>query len=144
MEYETSFLGLLVSLLFIGVTGVYPGGVIVPSYLALFLHSPGRVAGTLAVALLTLACYKLASNHLILYGTRRFVFMVLVAGMWTFVWLRFFPAFLPGSLEFRVIGWVVPGLIANNFERQGILITTGSLVTVTVVIYFLSQMMRMT
>ena len=96
MEYETSFLGLLVSLLFIGVTGVYPGGVIVPSYLALFLHSPGRVAGTVAVALLTLACFKIASNHLILFGTRRFVFMVLVAGMWTFVWLRFFPALLPG------------------------------------------------
>ena len=143
MEYETSFLGLLVSLLFIGVTGVYPGGVIVPSYLALFLHSPGRVAGTLVVALLTLGCFKIASNHLILFGTRRFVFMVLVAGMWTFAWLRLFPALLPGSLEFRVIGWVVPGLIANNFERQGILVTTGSLVTVTVAIYFLSQILRL-
>jgi hypothetical protein len=51
MEYEISFLGLLVSLLFIGITGIYPGGVIVPSYLGLFLRSPERIAGTLIVAL---------------------------------------------------------------------------------------------
>ena len=143
MEYETSFLGLLVSLLFIGLTGIYPGGVIVPSYLALFMNSPARLAGTLAVALLTLACFKIASNYLILFGTRRFVFIVLVAGAWTFAWLRFFPGFLPGSMEFRVIGWVIPGLIANNFEKQGVLVTTGALVTVTVAVYFLSQIIRL-
>jgi poly-gamma-glutamate biosynthesis protein PgsC/CapC len=143
MEYETSFLGLLVSLLFIGVTGIYPGGVIVPSYLALFVHTPGRIAGTLIVALLTLLCFKLASNYLILFGTRRFVFMVFVAGLWTLLWLRFFPALLPNSLEFRVIGWVVPGLIANNLEKQGILVTTASLVTVTAAIYFLTQMLHL-
>ncbi len=143
MEYETSFLGLLVSLLFIGVTGIYPGGVIVPSYLALYMNSPGRIGGTLLVSLLTVLCFKIASNHLILFGTRRFVFMVLVAGFWTFLWLRFFPQLLPSSLEFRVIGWVVPGLIANNLERQGILVTTASLATVTVSVYFLAQMLRL-
>jgi poly-gamma-glutamate biosynthesis protein PgsC/CapC len=143
MEYEASFLGLLVSLLFIGLTGIHPGGVIVPSYLVLFVHTPGRIAGTLVVSLLTLVCFKIASSHLILFGTRRFVFMVLVAGLWTMLWLRFFPALLPGSLEFRVIGWIVPGLIANNFERQGVLVTTGSLITVTVAVYFLSQIMRL-
>ncbi len=141
MEYEASFLGLMISLLFIGLTGIYPGGVIVPSYLALFLDSPGRIAGTLVVALLTLLCYKLASNYLILFGTRRFVFMVLVAGAWTLAWLRWFPSLLPGSLEFRVIGWIVPGLIANNLEKQGVLVTTASLATVTVVTYFLMQVL---
>jgi poly-gamma-glutamate biosynthesis protein PgsC/CapC len=143
MEYETSFLGLLVSLLFIGITGIYPGGVIVPSYLVLFIHSPGRIAGTLVVSLLTLLCFKLASSFLILFGTRRFVFMVLIAGVWTFLWLRFFPSLLPASLEFRVIGWVVPGLIANNLERQGVLVTTASLITVTVATYFLNQLLRL-
>ncbi len=143
MEYEISFLGLLVSLLFIGITGIYPGGVIVPSYLVLFIHSPERIAGTLIVSLLTLLCFKFASNYLILFGARRFVFMLLIAGMWTLLWLRFFPALLPASLEFRVIGWVVPGLIANNLERQGILVTTASLATVTVAVYFLAQILRL-
>jgi hypothetical protein len=39
-----------------------------------------------------------------------------------------------------VIGWVVPGLIANHFERQGVLITTAGLVTVTVVIHSLARL----
>ncbi len=69
--------------------------------------------------------------------------MILVAGLWTLLWLRFFPALLPGSLEFRVIGWIVPGLIANNFEKQGVLVTAASLATVTVVVFFLSQILRL-
>ncbi len=143
MEYEISFLGLLASLLFIGLTGIYPGGVIVPSYLVLFLHSPERIIGTFIVSLLALLCFKFASNYLILFGTRRFVFMLLIAGMWTLLWLRLFPALLPASLEFRIIGWVVPGLIANNMERQGILVTTAALATVTVAVYFLAQILRL-
>jgi hypothetical protein len=70
---------MLVSRLFNGITGIYPGCVIVPSYLVLFLHSPARIVGTLVVSLLTLVCFKLASKFLILFGTRRFVFMVLIA-----------------------------------------------------------------
>ena len=141
MGHELTFLGLMISLLFTGITGLYPGGIIVPSYLVLYFHYPWRIAGTLGVALLTLACFRLASRYLILFGTRRFVFMLLVAGTWSFFCLRFYPAILPGSAEFRVIGWVVPGLIANNFERQGIIVTSASLGTATVITYLLAQML---
>ena len=37
MSYELTFLGLLLSLLYVGLTGLYPGGIIVPSYLVLFI-----------------------------------------------------------------------------------------------------------
>jgi len=141
MGYEISFLGLLVSLLFTGITGLYPGGIIVPSYLVLFVEQPARIAGTLFAAFLTLLCFKLASRFLIIFGRRRFVFMVLAGGIWTFLWLQIFPSVFPASLEFRVIGWVIPGLIANNFERQGVIVTTASLVTVTVAVYFLGRML---
>ncbi len=142
MEYETSFLGLLVSLLFMGLTGFYPGGIIVPGYLALYTRYPLRIGGTLVVALITMFCYRLASRYLILFGTRRFVFMVLVAALWSVLWFRFFPLILQGSIEFRVIGWVVPGLIANSFEKQGIVVTSASIATATVVTYFLAQILR--
>ncbi|NUM68776.1 poly-gamma-glutamate biosynthesis protein PgsC, partial [candidate division KSB1 bacterium] len=33
-------------------------------------------------------------------------------------------------------------LIANNFERQGVLLTTASLVTVTVVTYLLGKIIQ--
>jgi poly-gamma-glutamate biosynthesis protein PgsC/CapC len=143
MNYEITFLGLLISLLYIGMTGLYPGGIIVPSYLVLFAEQPARIAGTLMAALLTLLCFKLASQHLILFGRRRFVFMILVGGLWTLLWLRIFPSVFPLSLEFRVIGWVIPGLIANSFERQGVIVTTASLVTVTVAAYLLGRALYM-
>jgi len=143
MGYETPFLGLLISLLFISVTGTYPGGIIVPSYLVLFVDQPTRIAGTWIAAFLTLLCFKFASRYLILFGRRRFVFMILFGGIWTFLWLRVFPIIFSVSLEFRVIGWVIPGLIANNFERQGVVVTTASLVTVTVAVYFLGRMLSL-
>jgi poly-gamma-glutamate biosynthesis protein PgsC/CapC len=142
MEYETSFLGLVIALLFAAFTGLYPGGIIVPGYLALYTQYPLRIAGTLIVALVTLLCFRLASRHLILFGTRRFVFMILVAGTWNCLWLRFFPLWVPGSMEFRVIGWVVPGLIANSFEKQGIVVTGAAMVTATVATYFVMQILR--
>lgn len=137
MDYELAFVALLISLAFIGVTGIYPGGIIVPSYLVLFVNQPSRLLGTLVAALLTLLCYKLASRYLILFGRRMFVFMVLVGALWAYCWIQLFPLFHPASLEFRIIGWVIPGLIANNFQKQGIISTTSALITVTVAVYFL-------
>ncbi len=141
MGYEISFLGLLISLIFIGITGYYPGGIIVPSYLVLFIDHPARIAGTLIAALLTVLCFKLVSQYLILFGRKRFVFMILIGAIWTFLWLQFLPFIFPASLEFRTIGWVIPGLIANHFERQGVLITTASLVTVTISVHFLGRVL---
>lgn len=139
MGYEISFIGLLLALVYIGLTGVYPGGIIVPGYLVLFMDQPERILGTLIASFLTLLCYKLVSQYLIIFGRRRFVFMILLGGIWTFIWLKFMPVIFPASLEFRVIGWVIPGLIANNFERQGTVVTTASLITVTIISYFAGQ-----
>jgi len=141
MGYEDSFLGLLISLLFLGITGLYPGGIIVPSYLVLFIDHPLRLAVTLIAAVLTLLCFRLASRYLIIFGTRRYVFMILVAGVWTSTSILLLPAYFPESMEFRVIGWIIPGLIANHFERQGVLITTASILTVTVSTYFAGSLL---
>lgn len=141
MGYEITFIGLVISLAFISLTGLYPGGLIVPSYLVLFMDQPERIAGTWGVAFITFVCYRLASRYLILFGRRRFVFMILAGGLWTLLWIRFFPLVFPASLEFRVIGWVIPGLIANHFERQGVIVTTAAMVTVTVATYFLGRLL---
>lgn len=143
MEFEAAFLGLVLSLVFIGATGIYPGGIIVPSYLALFLHDPARIVGTLVAALLTVAVYRLLGRWLILFGRRRFVLLILLGGVWALVWLRLFPALFPASLEYRVIGWVIPGLIANHVERQGAVVTMAALVIVTVVTGWLAQLLAL-
>ncbi|HQH46597.1 MAG TPA: poly-gamma-glutamate biosynthesis protein PgsC/CapC, partial [Candidatus Aminicenantes bacterium] len=45
-------IGLFVALVTAEITGVVPGGLIVPAYLALYLNQPGRIAATLAAAFL--------------------------------------------------------------------------------------------
>ncbi|MGD8277044.1 MAG: poly-gamma-glutamate biosynthesis protein PgsC [Gemmatimonadota bacterium] len=140
---ELPFIGLLISLAVIGLTGVYPGGIIVPSYLVLFLSEPERIAGTLAAALLTLGVYLLASRWLILFGRRRFVFLILVGGLWSVLWRTLLPSVFPLSVEFAVIGWVIPGLIANQLERQGIAVTLGSLFTACVAIGIVGRMLNL-
>jgi len=143
MSFELPFIGLLISLIFTGITGLFPGGIIVPSYLVLFYNQPERIAGTLIAALLTLLCYRAVSSYLILFGRRRFVLLLLIGGIWAMLGREIATSIFPLSVEFRIIGWVVPGLIAGHFEKQGIVVTTASLITVTVMIFFLGRIMNL-
>ena len=90
-----------------------------------------------------MAVYRLSCRWLILFGRRRFVFMILVGGLWAMLWSQLLPFIFPISIEFRVIGWVIPGLIANHMERQGAVVTTASLVTVTVAIGLLGRLLTL-
>lgn len=137
MIFESLFIGMLSSLFYVELTGLYAGGIIVPGYLALYLDQPLRIVGTLVVSLVALIFYRFLFPHLILYGRRRFLLMVLLGGVITMVWYRVVPGYLPGVLELRVIGWIIPGLIANSFVKQGVTTTVASLTIVTTVTFFL-------
>jgi len=137
---ELPFLGVLLSLGFAWATGVWPGGIIVPSYLVLFLREPERIAGTLLAALLSMGAYRLASRWLILFGRRRFAFLVLAGALCAGLGGGLLPAVFPASLEFRVIGWVIPGLVAHHMDRQGVLVTMAALATATVALGFAGRL----
>jgi hypothetical protein len=47
----TIFIGIASALLYTEATGLLPGGIIVPAYIALYLDHPLRVAATVAAAL---------------------------------------------------------------------------------------------
>ncbi|HUS87139.1 MAG TPA: poly-gamma-glutamate biosynthesis protein PgsC [Bacteroidales bacterium] len=140
MVYELTLIGLLISLLYISVTRYYPGGIIVPSYLVMFVDQPYRLLGTFLASLLTLAIYRLASRYMILFGKRRFVLMVLFGGLISLILSYILPFMFPVSIELRVIGWVIPGLIANNFDRQGVVITTSSMAIVIAATFFAGKL----
>lgn len=127
MIVETLLVGLAVALVWAEVTDVSPGGIIVPGYFALYLGRPLRVAATLAVALLTLAAYRFLARRLVLFGRRRFVLMVLVGAVLSQAWLLVLPKLFDAPVELRVIGWVVPGILASSLTRQKILPTLASL-----------------
>lgn len=141
MGIELPFLGVLVSLAFVWATGIFPGGIIVPSYLVLFLREPERIAGTLIAALAAWAAYRAASSWVILFGRRRFAFLVLAGALLSSAGSGLLPVLFPASVEYRVIGWVVPGLIAHHMDRQGAAATAGALVTVTVGLGFAGRLL---
>lgn len=134
MYNEIVLIGVAVSLLFSEFTGLSPAGLVVPGYIALSLQSPVRVAYTLAIALLAWGCARLLNRWMILYGRRRFAVLILL----TYV----LNAIIVGSgiLPFDpgMIGAVIPGIIANEFEKQGI---AKSLLSLSVVVGILVLVM---
>ena len=143
MHFETVFIGLAVALLYVEATGIYPGGIIVPAFLALSLDHPARALTTIAVACLSLLVYKMLARYFILFGKRRFVILLFLGGLSSQLFTLAMPKLLAAPVEFQVIGLIIPGLLANNLERQRFLPTLASLVTVTAVTYFLAGLVRM-
>ena len=72
-------LGIILSLVLSEALGVTAGGIIVPGYIALFLHQPIQVVSTFAVAVIVLIIIKLLSRVMFLYGKRRIVLALIHA-----------------------------------------------------------------
>jgi poly-gamma-glutamate biosynthesis protein PgsC/CapC len=131
MMLETLIVGLVLALLWAEITDVSPGGLIVPGYFALYLDQPLRAAATLLAALLTLGVYKLLAGRLILFGRRRFVLMVLAGAVLSQVWLLVAPGLVAAPAGLRVIGMIIPGILASSLARQKPVPTVASLVAVS-------------
>ena len=134
--YDTWVLiGVLVSFGFGELTGISPGGIIVPVYLALNLTEPRRVAATLIVSLLTFGLVRLSERWLILYGRRKFVLAVCLS-----ILLASLLRAIPGArLYVDVIGCLVPGILAREMDRQGVGKTLLALVAVVGILAMLLQ-----
>ena len=136
MILTTMLVGVVLALIFTEIAGILPGGLIVPAALALSMDRPERVLATIAAALVALAAYKGLAAIFLLYGRRRFVLMLLLGGLLGQLWVLVWPHLGAPSLDLRVVGWIIPGLLANNLERQKFLPTLASLAAVTVMTYF--------
>jgi len=140
MILETLFIGLVLALLWAEVTDVAPGGLVVAGYFALYIDRPLRVAATLAAALIALAVYRFLAGHLVLFGRRRFVLLVLAGAVLSQAWLLLLPKAFGGPVELRVIGWVVPGILASSLVRQKALPTLASLAAVSTLTFALVRL----
>jgi gamma-polyglutamate biosynthesis protein CapC len=143
MPFETVFIGVVVALLFTELAGIYPGGIIVPAFLSLTLDQPGRALLTVVIASLSVLIFRAASRYFILFGRRRFVVMVLLGGLGAQACWLVAPHLFPAAAPVRALGLVIPGLLANNLERQKFLPTLAALVTVAVITYFLGNLLKL-
>ena len=137
MIYQAIGIGMVVSFAFYEIVGLSPGGIVVPGYIALFLDQPIRILVTLLVALLTYFAVKMLSNYMILYGRRRFLAMILIGFLLKWLIEEIIITIPVSRVELQSIGYIIPGLIANEMRRQGILPTLYSLVMVSIIVRLL-------
>jgi poly-gamma-glutamate biosynthesis protein PgsC/CapC len=129
-------LGLLFSLVCYLTTNLSPGGMITPGWLALTLvEDLQRAAMVVGVTVLTYLCTRLLQKNVILYGKRLFAAVVLTgvvlqAGVYLILQTQF-----PLMYANQTLGFIVPGLIAYQLERQPKGATLLSVSTVTLANY---------
>lgn len=136
-------LGLVISLIFSETLGLAAGGMVVPGYVALEVHQPLRLVSTIAVSLLTLGTLKLISRYALVFGRRRIVIAVLVGFIYGALSRNLLAIHLAGTtMELQTIGYVIPGLIANWMDRQGITQTLCVMISTAVLVRLLLMLLN--
>ena len=120
-------IGMVLSLFLTETLGVTAGGIIVPGYIAMNLESPQRLMITFGISILTFLIIKLLSKFIMVYGKRRLVLALLIGFLLGYLSRseNMITAGL-GTTDFIVIGNIIPGLIANWMDRQGVLRTIST------------------
>ncbi len=120
-------IGMVLSLFLTETLGVTAGGIIVPGYIAMNLENPERLVITFGISIITFLLIKLLSQYIMVYGKRRLVLALLIGFLLGYLSRseNMITAGL-GTTDFIVIGNIIPGLIANWMDRQGVLRTIST------------------
>ncbi|MFU8798157.1 MAG: poly-gamma-glutamate biosynthesis protein PgsC [Gammaproteobacteria bacterium] len=130
-------IGLIVGLIFAELFGLVAGGMVVSGYLALNLTQPMTILLTLLSGLATFGVIRALSTVLIIFGRRRIALTVLIAFLIGMLVQRVFASYEVVTLfgeTYKVIGYIIPGLIAISIDRQGMIETFTMALTSAVIV----------
>lgn len=135
MLVESIAIALVFGFVLFELTGLTAGGLIAPGYFALTFDQPWLIALCLCTALATMLLVRALAFFSVLYGRRRFMVCVLAAFalQWTFLSLAMDTEMGQGSLE--VVGYIIPGLVANEMDRQGPALTLLALLILSGLVF---------
>jgi len=142
MITESLLIGLIAGWLFYEFAGLSPGGIITPGYFALFVDKPERIIMTLVIALLVWVIIKYLSAHLVLYGKRKFLLTVLMGFLIKLIIETYIQPVSELPFELASVGYVIPGLIANEMSKQKPVKTISALGAVTVFVYLILMLIK--
>lgn len=125
--------GIALSMLYGWRTGYASGGLISAGIIALSLHSPQKLLGCLVASLIIWPLLALCVNHSGLHGRARIGCAMLMA-----LSLRLIISCFIRPVPW--IGWVIPGLIAADIQKQGLCETLTALINVSVMTAFVSML----
>lgn len=136
--YFSLFVGVILSLIFAERFGITPAGMVVPGYLALVFDQPLMLLSVLLISCLT---YFIVNNGIskltILYGRRKFSAMILTGMVLKFLFDLIYPIAPFETLEITGVGVIIPGIIANTIQKQGVVITLSTTLLLTMMTYIL-------
>jgi poly-gamma-glutamate biosynthesis protein PgsC/CapC len=123
-------LGVILSIFFYEITEMSPGGMIVPGYFALFFNEPQRIILTVLISLLLFYTVKILENYLILFGRRKFaIYIVLSFAIKKIFWYLDLEILIGSA----IIGILIPAILAQDFEKNGVKRVLPSLIILSIV-----------
>jgi len=138
MIIEIFIIGLIVGFLFYELTGISPGGVIAPAYIALYIYQPSQILITILIAVVVYFIIDFLSARLILYGRRKFLMAILLSFFIKLAIVFIIQPIPQINLDLQSIGYIIPGLIAHDIGKQKITPTLLSLGIVSLIIFQIS------
>ena len=119
-------LGMLLGMFYYHKTGWACGGIITPGVIAMYIGDPGKVLVSIAAGLVTWVILELLVRFFSIYGRQRLAAAMLIA-----LALRYPLVSVWGETSLW-LGWVVPGLIGADIQRQGLTISLTAVAAVSV------------
>jgi poly-gamma-glutamate biosynthesis protein PgsC/CapC len=138
-DHETICLaiGILLGMLYYHKSGWACGGIITPGVIAIYIGDPDKVLVSMTAGLATWIVLKTLVRFSGIYGRQRLAAAMLIA-----LALRYPLVSVWGETSLW-LGWVVPGLIGADMQRQGVAITLAAVVAVSVVTAMSVQLLQL-
>lgn len=142
IEQYVLVIGAVVSLLMTELLAISPGGILVPGFVALHADSLPRLAATLLDAGVALVLVRQLGRFTVLFGRRRYAAFVLAGFLARVLSETLLPARFPQAPMLVAVGWLIPGILAADADRQGPFRTLGALAASVLMVRMLWAALR--
>ena len=135
MLHKAIGISIILGFLFSEFLGIATGGLVSAGYMAFFMETPARIISTLVLSIIIYGLTILLQRFIIIYGRRRFMVVVLLSLIGTWMveqWLSKYLGFI--GQDVRMVGFIIPGLIANDMFKQGVVKTLAAVTILSVII----------
>ncbi|MBQ4281865.1 MAG: poly-gamma-glutamate biosynthesis protein PgsC [Spirochaetales bacterium] len=135
MLHKAIGISIILGFLFSEFLGIATGGLVSAGYMAFFMATPARIISTLVLSLVIYGLTLLLQKWIIIYGRRRFMVVVLLSLIGTWLVEQVFSKSL-GFIgqDIRMVGFIIPGLIANDMFKQGVVKTLAAVSILSIII----------
>ena len=131
-------LSVILGLLSTELLGIASGGLISAGYLSLYFNSPLRLVSTVALALVIYLAVFALDQLIFLFGRRRFAICIILSAIGSWAVQQLLVSIHPLDMDLRIVGYIIPGLMANDMLKQGILKTIAAVVVIAALVWLVT------